>query len=225
MPSKEYQDKFAEAAYRTSVENFEYDGYLNEDNAPLEMSLILKKGIDLYLRDNPDVGEVPLGVIDFPSISSFPSFMTGFKAIPAGNGDYYVGSDSLAEVSFYIPAEFERVGDIVEVAPEMDVKDPVLPIGFIGDGRLDNAIEATDVAYSQKQKINMDDLDFVQAFERNRLAGKKTFVYRGEKYSADIDPFGADRTTGIPMEMNIPKAVREDPFGADFTGQMRPVDE
>lgn len=37
-----------------------------------------------------------------------------------------------------------------------------------------------------------------------------------------------DRTTGIPLqeeEMNIPEGVRRDPLGADFTGQMRPVDE
>lgn len=222
MPSKDYQEKFAEAAYRTAVSNFEYDGYLNEENAPIEMSMILKKGIERYMRDNPDAGEVPLGVIDFPSLSSFPSFMTGFKAVPAGNGDYYVGSDSLAEVSFFIPAEFERFGDIVEVAPEMDEDTPVLPVGFVGDGRLDNAAEAVDIAYDEKQEIDPDSLTFTQAFERNRSAGKKVFTYQGQKFSTEIDPFGSDRTTGLPQEMNIPEAAREDPFGADFTGQMRP---
>ena len=37
-----------------------------------------------------------------------------------------------------------------------------------------------------------------------------------------------DRTRGITpplQEMNIPEQVKQDPLGADFTGQMRPVDE
>lgn len=41
--------------------------------------------------------------------------------------------------------------------------------------------------------------------------------------------FGAeDKTTGITpplQEMNIPEQVKQDPLGADFTGQMGPVDE
>ena len=223
MPSKDYQEKFAEAAYRTSIESLEYDGYLNEENAPIEMSLILKSGIDAYMRDNPDADEVPLGVIDFPFLSSFPSFLTGFKAVPAGEGEYYVGSDDIPDVSFYIPSEFERVGEIAEIAPEMDIDEPTLPTGFVGNGRLDNAVEAVDTAYSQPQDIKQDDLTFIQAFERNRSAGKKVFTYQGQKFSTQDDPFAADRTIGLQKKMNIPKAAREDPFGADFTGQMRPV--
>ena len=36
------------------------------------------------------------------------------------------------------------------------------------------------------------------------------------------DYMGKDRTTGIPvdLEMNIPEKVKQDPLGADFTGQM-----
>lgn len=41
----------------------------------------------------------------------------------------------------------------------------------------------------------------------------------------NIFGYSADRTTGVQMEMNIPEKVKEDPMGADFTGQMRPVSD
>lgn len=226
MPSKEYQEKFAKAAYDTAMDNFVYDGYISEENVPLEFTAILKEGVDRYFAGNPDAEEAPLALIDFPSSSSFPPLFDSFVAVKNQQGGYFIGSDSIPEYSFAVPASFERFGFIVESRPDMTEERPTLPTGYIGDGRLDNALEAVKTAFNETTPpASLDDLTFTQAFARQHAAGVKEFEYKGEKYSTEVDPFGADRTTGLPREMVIPQQVMEDPYGADFTAQMRPVDE
>jgi hypothetical protein len=226
MPSKEYQEKFAKAAYDTAMDNFMYDGYISEENAPLEFTAILKEGIDRYFANNPDAEEASLALIDFPSPSSFPPFFNAFVAVKNQQGGYFVGSDSIPDYSFAIPPSFERFGFIVESRPDMTVERPTLPTGYIGDGRLDNALEAVKIGFNETTPpASLDDLTFTQAFARQHAAGVKEFEYRGEKYSTEVDPFGSDRTTGLPREMSIPPQVMEDPLGADYTGQMVIADE
>ena len=226
MPSREYQEKFAKAAYDTAMDNFMYDGYISEENIPLELSAILKEGADRYFAGNPDADEAPLALIDFPSPSSFPPFFNSFVAVKNQRGGYFIGSDSIPEYSFAIPPSFERFGFIVESRPDMTEERPTLPTGYIGDGRLDNALEAVKTAFNETTPpARLEDLTFTQAFARQHAAGVKEFEYRGEKYSTEVDPFGSDRTTGLPREMNIPEKVRVDPYGSDYTGQMVIADE
>ena len=226
MPSKEYQEKFAKAAYDTAMDNFMYDGYISEENVPLEFTAILKEGVDRFFADNPDADEAPLALIDFPSGEYFPPLFNSFVAVKNQAGGYFVGSDSIPEYSFAVPEQFERFGMIVESRPDMMDERPVLPTGYIGDGRLDNALEAVKVAFNETTPpASLDDLTFTQAFARQHAAGVKEFEYQGKKYSTEVDPFGSDRTTGLPREMNIPENIQQDPFGADFTGQMVFTDE
>ena len=64
-------------------------------------------------------------------------------------GGYFIGSDSIPEYSFAIPAQFERFGMIVEKRPDMTEDRPTLPTGYISDGRLDNALEAVKESFNK----------------------------------------------------------------------------
>lgn len=228
MPSEEYQAKFAKAAYDTAMDNFAYDGYISEENVPLEFTAILKEGVDRYFINNPESTEAPLALIDFPSPSSFPSMFNAFVAVKDQRGGYFIGSDSIPDYSFAIPPSFDRYGFIVETRPDMTEERPTLPTGYIGDGRLDNALEAVKTAFNETTPpASLDDMTFMQAFARQYNAGVKEFEYRGGVYSTEVDPLGADRTTGFPIEyeMNVPQSVVDDPLGGDFTGQMVISDE
>ena len=75
MPSKEYQEKFAKAAYDTAMDNFMYDGYISEENVPLEFTAILKEGVDRFFAREPNATEAPLALIEFPSASLISSLL------------------------------------------------------------------------------------------------------------------------------------------------------
>lgn len=77
--------------------------------------------------------------------------------------------------------------------------------------------------------VDVGDIPEIEYSESNMLDAGPLSTRRKKRLDEEfIKIFGRDRTTGItspPQEMNIPENVRRDPFGADFTGQMRPVDE
>jgi len=71
---------------------------------------------------------------------------------------------------------------------------------------------------------DVGDIPEIEYSESNMLDAGPLSTRRKQRLEEELAKiFQRDRTTGVPQEMNIPERVEQDPLGADFTGQMRPV--
>jgi hypothetical protein len=87
---------------------------------------------------------------------------------------------------------------------------------------LESDADAGDIPEIEYEDDPFLEAGAVSTRRRERLEGelKNIFSQKGV--------YERDRTKGVTpplQEMNIPEQVKQDPLGADFTGQMRPVDE
>jgi hypothetical protein len=225
----DYDDSFVPAAYNTVMEKFMVDGESNEVNVPFEFLAVLKEGLDRYSAQRPGQSEFSLAAVDFPFIDSLPDFIPFLTAKISPNGGYDIYSEDreLNNISYIIPSEFQRFGEFFDAEP--DLENNRLPVGPLSNRSLSAAQDSVKRSFDEMTPTSdYNSLNFLQAQKRYEDEGSDEFEWRGDRYSTKPVPFGADRTRGIiqPLqEMNIPEQVREDPFGADFTGQMRPVDE
>ena len=180
-PDEKFESKLASAAYRTVEMKLMSDGFLNETNVPIEFLMILKKGID----EAGDVEALDLGLVDFPQNDEVPEFVTMLSAVKTNSGGYNVfdPDGDIEGISFHIPANFERYGDLLESLPDADNPDMTLPTGFVSNDRLDYLEGATDrVMEARPDKIDPDTLTFVQMLARERQTDNEKFTWRGQEY-------------------------------------------
>lgn len=182
MPDEKFIQKMAKAAYDTVDLNFKTDGFLNEVNVPIEFLMMVKKSIDKKIED---FDRIDLALVDFPEMDLMPSFlenMTAEKNV-AGGYDIYDPELEVDNITFRIPAMFERYGELLENIPNADDIAMLLPTGFVSDSRLDFLDDATTrVVEEIKPPESNDSLSFTQAYARERQNPGEVFIWRGAEY-------------------------------------------
>lgn len=184
----DYMANMGKAAYNSISDNLKLDGYSTEENAPIEFLSLLKGELDTFFFNQGARGTVKVEELDLPSPEKVPEFLMGMEAVRFGDGSYAIGSDATDKVSYQIPNEFERIGEVIDNPINLNTPRPVMSSGYVSDGRLDIATKAsTLLAGEPTPPVDTDKLSFSQAFARNRSAGAETFFWRENEYTTKID--------------------------------------
>lgn len=183
----DYMGNMAKAAYNSLSDTLRLDGYSTEENAPLEFTALMKGELDTFFFNQADRSSADISELDLPSPDRIPEFLIGMEAVKLGDGSYAIGSTNTDKVSYKIPAEFERVGEVIDNPINLDTPRPVLSSGYVSDGRLDIATKASSLlAGEPTPPVDPDRLSFSQAFARNRAAGLETFSWRNNEYTTKL---------------------------------------
>lgn len=183
----DYMGNMAKAAYNSVNDTLKMDGYSTEENAPLEFSALMRGELDAFFFKDPARRSVGVSELDLPSPDQVPEFIIGMEAVKLGDGSYAVGSKDVKEVNYKIPADFERIGEVIDNPINLDTPRPVLSSGYVSDGRLDIAKKASSLlAGEPTPKVDTDRLSFSQAFARNKSSGVETFFWRDDEYTTKL---------------------------------------
>jgi hypothetical protein len=180
----EYLGKMVTAAYNTASDVLMTYGNLAKDALPLEFIATAREAVDRYADSfSTKPTEVDLAEVNFPNMEALPDWvgdMVG-KFVPDG-----IELASKYDDGFNLDLKLPRIdrtfGDILDVDIDMSVPSPRLPAAFLSDERLTQVKDAVTQSFNAMTPPKADELNFNQAFARNRALGREDFEWRGNKY-------------------------------------------
>jgi hypothetical protein len=182
----EYAGNIARGAYNSITDALYSDGAVNEENVPIESSAVLKSALDAFFQQNPERSNAKGAELNFPSPEARPPIMDGLEILRGSDDSYIVGHKESEDIRIKIPAEYERMGYVIEEPVNTEGSRVTFSTGMVGDGRLDMAVGASKLLAGEPIERKPDELSFTQAFARNKSAGEKKFTWRGEKYTTEL---------------------------------------
>lgn len=192
--------KYVNGLMDTLEASYEKAGKLTEENVALPVLAFLKEGVAKLQQADPEALVGNMTDIDFPDFTRIPEVLKNmaFEVRPASAGveagmrfvdRMKIEDPSMPQldIDINIPAQFDRVGNILDFPMDFDAPNITFPNAILSDEMLDDTLGKVKALFEGvPQREGIDALTFGNAFRKSRNEGLKTFLWRGKEYTTQL---------------------------------------